>query len=534
MIDEDPTLASTRRIRARSDDIRAIVLSPTRELAEQIANEARQVTRNTGLVVQSAVGGTMKREMLQRTQRQGCHILVATPGRLNDLLSDPRSGIRAPNLAALVLDEADRMLDVGFEKELHDIIAQLPSDKPRQTMLVSATIPDNVIRLARAMVRPDDFEFVQTIPENESLTHDRVPQHLVPVSSWNNMFPSLFELIDREAAKAETDPAGKPFKAIVYLNTTSMVQLSGELTFQRRREKLGAHDLRCYAIHSGLSQHARQRTADNFKTTRSGVLFSSDVTARGMDFPNVTHVIQLDVPRERETYIHRLGRTGRQNKEGEGWILVPQASLSTARKTLRGLPIKENTSLSSAEVKHDAEELPQYHEQTLSLFKTLDSGLLRETYRSMFGAAHDKRATAEDVNNWAVVGWGLDAPPAVSQNFIDQQGLSRVEGFNIGHSDYNGGGGSRRNFGDNGGSRSFDGNRSSDDPFSAMKRNIRYDSAKSGGYGNERSGGSNFGRRDNNNRFGGNRGRRDSGRPSWGDRGSRNSGRSSGRGGDSW
>ena len=122
--------------------------------------------------------------MLRQVQRQGCHLLVATPGRLNDLLSDPEANMYAPNLAAFVLDEADRMLDTGFEKELNEIIRRLPSagEKQRQTMLVSATIPDDVIRLARSMVRSDDFKFVQTIGEDESLTHDKVPQHVVQVS----------------------------------------------------------------------------------------------------------------------------------------------------------------------------------------------------------------------------------------------------------------------------------------------------------------------------------------------------------------
>src|SRR5687767_6907636 len=101
MINEDPHLASRSAAgTARSTDIRGIILSPTRELAEQIAAEARQVVRNTGLVVQCAVGGTRKSDMLRQTQRQGCHLLVATPGRLNDILSDPSSGISAPNLAA--------------------------------------------------------------------------------------------------------------------------------------------------------------------------------------------------------------------------------------------------------------------------------------------------------------------------------------------------------------------------------------------------------------------------------------------------
>lgn len=280
MIAEDPRLASRSAVgSARSTDIRGIILSPTRELAEQIAAEARKVVKGTGLVIQCAVGGTRKGDMLRQTRREGCHLLVATPGRLNDILSDERSGISAPNLAALVLDEADRMLDVGFEAEINSITSMLPSseEKVRQTILVSATIPDNVIRLARNMVRPDDFQFVQTIAQNESLTHERVPQHVVATSGFGNMFPALFEIIDREI-EASKQPDGKPFKAIVYFNTTALTQLAGIFGQERRRN--GALSIPTIAINSKLTQPQREKAAKMFKSLRSGILFSSDVTAR--------------------------------------------------------------------------------------------------------------------------------------------------------------------------------------------------------------------------------------------------------------
>ncbi|RSL63725.1 hypothetical protein CEP54_005017 [Fusarium duplospermum] len=498
MINEDPTLATRgARREARSDDIRGIVLSPTRELAEQIAVEARRLTANTGLVVQCAVGGTDKRQMLHQTRRQGCHLLVATPGRLNDLLQDPRSGIEAPNLAALVLDEADRMLDTGFERELNEIQSQLPSptDKIRQTMLVSATIPDSVIRLARTMVRADDFEFVQTIPENESLTHDKVPQHIVPVSGWTHVFPSLFELIDREAAKSFEDPNARPFKAIVYFNTTSLVELAGEMGFHRQRNSRsrGAHPLHTYVMQSKLSQNQRQKAADMFRGAKSGVLFSSDVTARGMDFPDVTHVIQVDTPRDRESYIHRLGRTGRQNKEGEGWLIIPHASIASARKLLSGLPIKQNSSLESAETDVEGGETTPAHKDTRSIFEVMPRRLLASTYASMFGVAVDKMTLAEDVNSWTLHGWGWDTPPHVSPLWVNKMGLSRVRGMNIqSESDMRSRrddfGGDRRGF--RGGDRG-----ASSDPFDAMSRGARRDDTRGdnrGGYGR---GGQNRGRR---------------------------------------
>ncbi|KAF4472740.1 ATP-dependent RNA helicase [Fusarium albosuccineum] len=484
MIAEDPTLARKgARHDARSDDIRGIVLSPTRELAEQIAAEARTLTRHTGLVIQCAVGGTDKRSMLAQTRRQGCHLLVATPGRLNDLLQDPRSGIEAPNLAALVLDEADRMLDVGFERELHEIQRSLPKpdEKIRQTMLVSATIPDSVIRLARTMVRAHDFEFVQTIAENESLTHDKVPQHIIPVTGWSHVFPTLFELIDRESAKAREDPAGRPFKAIVYFNTTALVELGGELGFHRRQNARanGGRVLPSYVMQSKLSQAQRQKAADLFREAKTGVLFSSDVTARGMDFPNVTHVIQVDTPRDRESYIHRLGRTGRQNKEGEGYLIIPHSSISHARKMLTGLPITQHNSLESAETDLESGQTTDAHQGSLELFKVMPRRTLSSVYTSMFGVAIDKREVADDVHAWVRHGWGWDSPPAVSQSWVQKMGLARVRGMNIGdnfNSDRSGRGFRGGHEGDRQGERR--GSYNSQDPFSSMSREARRD-----GYG---------------------------------------------------
>lgn len=489
MLAEDPSLANKGAARrASASDIRGIVLSPTRELAEQIAAEATALTRNTGLVVQTAVGGTNKRFMLQKTQREGCHLLVATPGRLNDLLSDERSNIGAPDLAAMVLDEADRMLDVGFEKELNSILDMLPSpqDKERQTMLVSATIPDSVIRLARSMVRAHNFEFVQTIAENDTLTHDRVPQRMVPAKSWANMLPTMTELIEREAAKASENPESKPFKAIVYFNTTAMVQMAGEMGFRRRRE--GMSTLPAWSIHSKLTQQQRTRAAESFRRAKTGVLYSSDVTARGMDFPDVTHVIQMDAPSDREMYIHRLGRTGRQEKQGEGWLILSPSAVGTARKMLSGLPIKQDSSLASADVDvfaEDAESFGQHHDESRSIISTLDRSILSSAYMSLFGQAARPHERAEELHAWVTRVWGWSETPSMSMRLIRNLGLdARSEFLNVESGD---GFRSRDRDSSDRGSR-FGGPREDDDPFNAMRRNVRTDDAR-GGRGFDRRGG---------------------------------------------
>lgn len=493
MINEDPTLATkSAKYQARPDDIRGIIMSPTRELAEQIAEEARRLTRHTGLVVQSAVGGTQKNQMLYKTRREGCHLLVATPGRLYDLLSDERSGIRAPNLAAMVLDEADRMLDVGFERELNAIINILPKpdEKVRQTMLVSATIPDSVIRLTRSMVRADDFEFVQTISESESLTHDHVDQNVVVISHMNNVFPALFELIEKGLAEAKENPDKKPFKAIVYLNTTAMTELAGEMGFAKNKDRTF---IRNFSIHSGLTQSGRTRAAENFRKSQSAVLFSSDVTARGMDFPDVTHVIQVDCPRDRETYIHRLGRTARQQKGGEGWLLLPDMSRFRARGLLRGLPLKPNTSLESATFdKTSGDAQPEIMTATQQLYSKMPSRMLEDAYRVTIFSAADKRARddmVDQMNEWATDGWGWQAPPTISKSKADRNGFSRTN-LNFGPEQSSDSPRRPDRFGGRDGreGRDFDRNsRRSSDPFDGMRTNAR--SNDFGGRGGGRSGG---------------------------------------------
>lgn len=493
MLAEDSTLASrSASRRARSDDIRGIVLSPTRELAEQIAVEARNLAKNTGIVVQVAVGGTNKRDMLRKTQREGCHLLVATPGRLYDLLSDERSGIAAPNLAALVMDEADRILDVGFEKQIHEIIEILPDtrEKVRQTMLVSATIPEDVIDLARKMVRADDFEFVQTIGENETLTHDRVPQHIVPLSSWGTMFPTLFELIDRESARLEEDPNSPPFKAIVYLNTTAATEFATRLGFLRKRsgqwKKFWLN-----GIQSKLSQAGRQRAADGFRTAKSGILFSSDVTARGMDFPNVTHVIQIDTPSERESYIHRIGRTARQNKDGQAWLLLPPASTDKTRKLLRGLPLKANNSLSDvadAAIDGSSDLAPVFGE-VQGLVQSIPADDLYSFYTSLIASAGDKSATAEELSVAWTAGFGFDNPPAISSSWASRMGLRSWSALNISQR------GGRSSDGDRERSdrpgrfdRGRGGSSRDGDAFDQMRGNIRSDRPSSNGRFGRRGG----------------------------------------------
>lgn len=353
---------------------------------------------------------------------EGCHLLVATPGRLHDLLSDESSGIAAPRLTALVLDEADRMLEVGFKTELESIVSLLPdrADVPRQTLLYSATLPKNVVGIARTFIDPHNFEFVQTVRADETPTHERVPQFIVPCRGFENLGPALLELIRREVQKAIEQPGALPFKAIVFLPTTASV-VSYSSMF--RRVKYNDRTLpKVLDIHSKLSQFERTRNADTFRESSSAILFSSDVTARGMDFPNVTHVIQVHLPSARDQYIHRIGRTGRAGKEGQAWLLVADSEISAARDLLPGLPIQRCTDIANASIDVTKETtLPQEFDDVKDGYSKLPFEVLKDTYTSFLGGAMkdiDRQEVINEINNMSKYSYGMEEPPAVSPRLM--------------------------------------------------------------------------------------------------------------------
>ncbi|KAI9674227.1 MAG: hypothetical protein M1817_002045 [Caeruleum heppii] len=435
----DPSLAQTHlRRRVKATDIRAIIISPTRELAEQIAAEARRVTEGLGVVVQIAVGGTAKRSALTEMQRRGCHLLVATPGRLKDILSDPRSGVDAPDLQNLVLDEADRLLDQGFSQDLLEIMGMLPDKtaSKRQTLMFSATVPQEVMQMVRQTMQPT-FHFLRTVEEGETPTLERVPQKLVAVRGWENMLPTLLELCSRQMAASHDD---MPFKAIVYLNATANVGLAAS-TFRNLRpagaghfgNKHPLHPTEIIEMHARLSQAQRTRNSEQFRNATNAILFSSDVTARGMDFPNVTHVIQLGAPPERESYVHRIGRTARGNKDGEGWLFASEVEMSETRKRLKGLPLRPDTSLGCAGLDmsqpanvpdHVAENLTAVGEAS-KLVSSEDKSKAFLAYLGSYGFL-DRRQLLESLNRLSQYGWGMSSPPSIPPMLVRKLGLTRL------------------------------------------------------------------------------------------------------------
>ncbi|MBL0920901.1 MAG: DEAD/DEAH box helicase [Phycisphaerales bacterium] len=268
---------------------RALVLSPTRELASQIADSFQAYARHTGLSHTTVYGGVSQRHQ-ERALRNGVDILVATPGRLIDLLEQGVVDLSAVRI--LVLDEADRMLDMGFIQPIRLIAAEL--SEPRQTLLFSATMPKEIMRLADSLMK--NPAKVSVTPEATGELRIAQSVYMVPRGSK----PALLQHLLHE---------GKVARAVVFTRT------------KHGADKLSKHLNRAgvYAdcIHGNKSQSQRERALAGFRSGRNRVLVATDVAARGLDVDGVTHVFNFDLPVEAEAYVHRIGRTGRAGATGE-------------------------------------------------------------------------------------------------------------------------------------------------------------------------------------------------------------------------
>ena len=516
----DPNLerrSSGHERRASAGDIRALIISPTRELAEQIAVEAKKIVHNTAVKVQTAVGGTQKSMHLRLMQREGCHILVGTPGRIQDLLSDQYSGVRLDNIEVFVLDEADRLLDIGFAPAIAEIQSFMPprEKSPRQTLMFSATVPKEVVSLVRQTLRPD-FKFIRTVDPDESPTHVRIPQHVTFLRGLENQLPAILELATNCIAAYKTEPQNNmPFKAIVYFSSTAEVNLAYNV-FEHLRSPAAPGGSRMFTphpleptrileMHSKLSQAERSRNSQAFRNAESAILFSSDVTARGMDFPNVSHVIQVGLPRSADDYIHRLGRTGRAGRDGEGWLMLQEDEEHSYRRYLAkgALNIKENNSLKTAtlDMSH-ASQLPQNIADILNMIqggvKATPRAVKVAAYQGMLGVlssgsggARSKQDIIDLLNALARYGWGMEKPPALSSNLVSKLGYSRCRGIEIDDSyseDRRGRGFGDRNGGFGGGRGARKDEFNPRDPFGKEPIGMGSGGSRSGGFGGRSSG----------------------------------------------
>jgi ATP-dependent RNA helicase DeaD len=286
------------KIKNANRAVQALVLVPTRELAVQVTNEFVKFSRHAQVWTVSIYGG-QSFGLQTGLMRRGAHVLVATPGRLIDHLE--RGTVRLDSVKFVVLDEADRMLDMGFIDDIKFILSKLgKGGKERQTLLFSATMPPEILKLARAHMRNGNIREIRLNEREVAL--DNIEQSYL--------------LVDEQ----------KKFNHLVSIIRSHKEQTIVFTATKRRADRLASQlkgsNFKASAIHGDLSQKERDAVMHRFRKGADDVLVATDIAARGIDVPAVGHVVNYDVPNEPETYFHRIGRTARAGAEGRAVSLV--------------------------------------------------------------------------------------------------------------------------------------------------------------------------------------------------------------------
>jgi len=304
-------LLSPDQTRGRVRKVRALILSPTRELAEQTRNDVLKLGRKTRLKSLSIYGGVGFGGQIQNL-RAGVDIVVACPGRLLDHM---RQGmIDLSSVEVLVIDEADRMLDMGFIPDIRNILKHLPGD--RQTLLFSATMPDDIRRLSRDFMRK---------PVNVQLNHskpaDTVSHALYPVDAERKT-----QLLINLLRKTDTD------SVLVFARTRSRTK--------RVADQLRLAGFSVASLEGGMPQSKRQAAMQGFRNGKYQILVATDIAARGVDVLSISHVINYDMPDSPDAYTHRIGRTGRAERTGMAFTLVTQDDAPAVRAFEREMDVE--------------------------------------------------------------------------------------------------------------------------------------------------------------------------------------------------
>lgn len=274
--------------------LQVLILSPTRELAQQTDKEAHKLMDDIKTVL--LYGGVSITPQMEKLDR-GAQIAVATPGRVLDHLA--RRSVDFSSIKFVVLDEADRMLDMGFIDDVEKILRATPKD--RQTMLFSATMPDQVVNISQRYMREPETLMLQ----QDEITVKKIKQRVFGIDRKLKLDLLMKILKEKEVRKT-----------IVFCNTKDWTERMGDILWKKR--------FKATSIHSGLSQNKRNQVIQEFNNGRYNILVATDVAARGLHIEGVTHVINYDIPRNPKDYVHRIGRTGRAGKEGDAITFLTQ------------------------------------------------------------------------------------------------------------------------------------------------------------------------------------------------------------------
>jgi ATP-dependent RNA helicase MSS116 len=401
-------------------DPAVLIISPTRELSNQILTVATALTKRVnGFRSLCVYGGTnIGSEISRLSQKVG--ILVATPGRLIDHINrgkdefGPLSPHRLSGINVFILDECDRLMDMGFRPDIQRIASNLTNPK-RQTLLFSATVPKGMEKFFQTMLGKI-YDFVDCVDPNEAPTVQVMEQELI-VTSHELVLHAVWGLCEKHRNK----------KIIVFSPTARQTQYLASLW-----RKSGAFK-KILEIHSRKSQSFRTKQSNEFRKTKMCIMFSSDVSARGMDYPEVDIIIQIGLMDSKETYIHRLGRSGRAGKTGKGYLVVAEFESGVVNGYMQGIPIKRNRNFEverSSKLDDVLEGVPD-DEQVWDLGK--------KTYISSIGYYNGqlrrlKMSKADLIatfNEYAIEGLGLGQIPGIMKRTIGKMGMKGVPGIVI-------------------------------------------------------------------------------------------------------
>nr|WP_307344711.1 DEAD/DEAH box helicase [Metabacillus malikii] len=298
------------KIDVASSEIQALILTPTRELAQQIAKEAKKLIENLdGVNILSIYGGQDVAHQLKKL-KGAQHIVVATPGRLLDHIR--RESVDLSTVQTLILDEADQMLHMGFLPEVENIIFETMST--RQTLLFSATMPSEIRKLAnKYMNNPETIQVV-----TKRITVDEINQIVIETTDRRKQETLLYLLEEQ-----------KPFLGIIFCRT--------KIRAKKLYDVLRSNGYEVDELHGDLTQAKREKAMKRFREAKIQLLVATDVAARGLDVEGVTHVFNYDIPHDVESYVHRIGRTGRAGGDGVAYTLVAPKDLDFLRMIEKGI-----------------------------------------------------------------------------------------------------------------------------------------------------------------------------------------------------
>ncbi|EJU04856.1 DEAD-domain-containing protein [Dacryopinax primogenitus] len=413
--------------------ISILVLAPTRELCLQIEAEANMLLEGSLYRAQSAIGGVNIKVQRNNLLLKRSDILIATPGRLVDHIENSNLTPRLRTVQTFILDEADRLLDQGFQKSILQIARAITPKDQRQTLLFSATV-DKQIREISNVVLKQQHEFISTIGEEEEATHKHVAQDYIiaPLAKIDAVLLTLL----RQAVES-------PFtKIIVFFSTARGAAIAYDLF----RAIPDLEQAPMFEMHSRMSQGARVKQADGFRETMKGILFSSDVTARGMDFPGITAVYQVGMPSSPEQYIHRLGRTARAGAQGHGILILSdfEEEAFLSKKEIRELPLKRHAG-SDELVDEQSPAFKSAQEMVSQTYQAMESVSKAQAYQAWMGYYNSylkvlrwtKQDLVQRANDYAMNVLKYQCPdgsnntPPLLPKTVGMMGLKGVLGLNI-------------------------------------------------------------------------------------------------------